>query len=368
MTLRGIGRNRRRTAFTMLGVVLALTLILVSWGMIDTTQILTSRQFDDIQRQDAQLYTNGPVSPTLTRQVEQTPGVVAVEPELQVPVTVSGPTGRYQTALVGLRQNTRMHAFIEPGGGRTTLSSTGVIAGQSLGGQIGAKRGGSVRIAASRGDAAFVAPVNAFVSEPLGTYVYASLDSLRAIAGADTAAGNSLLVRYRSGANRRQLQDRLSALSGVAAFEDSKTLQTSLNKYLGLFYAFVGIMLVFGSAMAFALMFNAMSSNIAERSTEVATLRAAGLDRRTLSRMITAENFLVTLAGIGPGLVVGYVVASYFMGSFSNDQFSFDLRMRGSTLVLSALAILLVSLLSQWPGLRAIARLDIARVVRERSL
>ena len=37
MVIRSIGRNRLRTLSTALGVVLALCLILVSWGMIDTT-------------------------------------------------------------------------------------------------------------------------------------------------------------------------------------------------------------------------------------------------------------------------------------------------------------------------------------------
>jgi len=99
----------------------------------------------------------------------------------------------------------------------------------------------------------------------------------------------------------------------------------------------------------------------------VATLRAAGIRFRTLSRMITAENFLVTAVGIVPGLVVGVEVSRLFLASFNSDSFSFDLQIRASTLVLSALAILAVSLLSERPGLRAVRRLDIAQVVRERA-
>jgi putative ABC transport system permease protein len=68
-----------------------------------------------------------------------------------------------------------------------------------------------------------------------------------------------------------------------------------------------------------------------------------------------------------PGLLVGYEVARLFLASFTSDEFSFELQIRASTLVLSSLAILAVSLLSEWPGLRAVRRLDIARVVRERA-
>ncbi|NIS35082.1 MAG: cell division protein FtsX, partial [Actinobacteria bacterium] len=50
MALRGVERNPRRTAYTIIGVVLSLTLVLVSWGMIDTVEHLMDRQFVDIQR------------------------------------------------------------------------------------------------------------------------------------------------------------------------------------------------------------------------------------------------------------------------------------------------------------------------------
>jgi putative ABC transport system permease protein len=126
-------------------------------------------------------------------------------------------------------------------------------------------------------------------------------------------------------------------------------------------------MLLFGAAMAFALLYNSIQANLAERSVEVATLRAAGTPFRTLSRMITAENFLVTAIGIVPGLIVGLEVSRLFLGSFSSDSFSFELQVRASTLVLSSVAILAVSLLSERPGLRAVKRLDIAQVVRERA-
>ena len=56
------------------------------------------------------------------------------------------------------------------------------------------------------------------------------------------------------------------------------------------------------------------------------------------------------------------------MSSFNSDLFTFTLHVRPSTFVFSALAMLGVALVSQWPGVRAVGRLDVARVVRERSL
>lgn len=99
----------------------------------------------------------------------------------------------------------------------------------------------------------------------------------------------------------------------------------------------------------------------------MATLRAAGAPASMLARLISAENLITILIGIVPGLIVGYLVASVFMSSFNSDQFNFDLQMRTSTLVFSAIAIFLVALVSQVPGLRSLRRMNIARIIRERA-
>jgi len=367
MTLRSIGRNRRRTLSTATGVALALVLILVSWGMVDTAQILVDRQFEQIERQDAQLRFDGPASTAELGRVAAARGVAAVEPALETPVSLAANGRRYQTALIGLEPDTRMHEFLTSGGGTTGLPAAGLLAGQALRGELDIGVGDPVRVSVPGTALQARAPVEGFLAEPLGTYVYASLAAIRALAGPRAGAGNSALVAFDPGVDRERMRRRLSGLPGVVAYEDSQALLATADQYLGLYYAFIGVMLVFGGAMAFALLFNSMNANIAERSVEVATLRAAGTPYRTIARMITAENVIVTLLGILPGLIGGYAVASLFLGSFSSDQFSFDLEMRTSTLILSATAILIVALLSQIPGLRAVRRIDIAAIVRERA-
>ena len=367
MVLRAPGRNRRRSFATGLGVVLALTLVLVSWGMVDTEDILVERQFDQVELQDAQLFYRRPVDRDELRAVGRAPGVERAEPAAQIPVSLAANGKRYQTSLVGLQPDSQLHGFLLDGGGTGKLPADGLLAGQALRSQLGIVAGDLVTVSAPGGGPKVRVPVRDFLDEPLGTYAYASLRALPGAAGRAEVGPNSVLVRYEPGVSRARMRARLSALPGVTAFEDTSALHDTVNSYLGFFYVFVGVMLVLGSAMAFALMLSAISSSISERRTEVATLRASGASFRMVSRLITAENVLVTVAGIGPGLLIGYEVARIFMDSFSSDQFSFALQIRTSTLVLSALAILIVALLSEWPGLRGVRKLDIAAVARERS-
>jgi putative ABC transport system permease protein len=367
MAIRSIGRNPRRATSTVIGVVLALVLIFSFWVMIDSAQLLIEHQYEDVERQDAQLVFRGPVSQKELARVKAVPGVDRVEPAAKIPVSLRANGRRYQTSLIGLEPGTRMHGFYLEGGGQTGLPATGLLAGQFVRARLDLEPGQNVTVSVPGTGVRIEAPVRETVDEPLGAFVYASLDSVRAVAGGRLGLGNSVFVEYADGADRDRMRETLSRQPGVAAFADSKALLDYMNQYLGLYYLIIGLMVLFGGAMAFALLYNVIQANLAERAVEVATLRAAGTPFATLARMITVENVLITGIGIVPGLLIGYELARVFMGQFSYDWFSFEVQARSSTFVLSAAAILVVALLSQLPGLRAVKRLDVASVVRERS-
>jgi putative ABC transport system permease protein len=364
MALRGIERNPRRSLFTVLGVVLSLMLVLVSWGMLDTIVRLMDRQFVEIQQEDATVYFTGPVGTSDVEGLQQVPGIASAESVLHSPVVLSA-AGRYETTLITLESGTAMRQFFSEDGSRRSLPDDGLLVGKSLRELVGISEGDLVQLVL--GGTTVEARVADFIDEPLGTLAYASRAYAENVLGSALPA-TAALISYDAGVEGQDVRATLVDLENVAAFEDAKALYDTMQRFMIFFYVFVGVMLVFGGAMAFALIFSAMSVNIAERTREVATLLAVGTERRQISRMITAENMTVALVGIPLGLGIGYLAAKEAMASFSSDLFTFDLYIRPSTLVISALAILVVALLSQWPGLRAIGRLDIAKIVKDRSL
>ncbi|WP_143220799.1 ABC transporter permease, partial [Actinomadura sp. CNU-125] len=207
--------------------------------------------------------------------------------------------------------------------------------------------------------------VAGFVDEPLGTYAYASLEQVAAWAPA--AEPTTVLVRFDPGADRAARARALRARPDVVAYTGAEAFEETLNEYMNLFYAFVAVMLVFGGLLAFTVLFATLSVNLAERAAELATLRAAGVGRRRVARLVTAENLLVVAAGIVPGLILGRLAAGAFLGAFDSDLMSFHVEIAPATYAWSALAVLAVAWLAQRPGLRGLARTDLAALVRERS-
>jgi putative ABC transport system permease protein len=299
--------------------------------------------------------------------LENIEGVADVEPSLELPIAIEANGDRYETFLIAVDRQTAMHTFFTGTNTTTTLPIDGVLAGIGVADQLNIVAGDAVSVTVGGVNLTMDTQVSEFIDEPLGSMVYISESYAEELAGMPLPATSALLI-YEEGANSSKIRNAVVELPQVAAFEDAKAIYNIMQDYMALFYVFIGVMLAFGAAMAFALIFNTMSVNIAERSREVATLLAVGTKRSMISRLITTENLLVAGIGIPLGLVVGYLTSAAAMASFQSDMFRFELYVKPLTFVWSALAILIVALISQWPGLRAVGRMDIARVVKERSL
>ena len=367
--LRGVERNWRRTVYTAVGVTMAVALVMASWAMLDSTTAWFDA-LEETNRHDARVVLSGPATGDRLARLGAVDGVAAVEPIVQLPAALTVGERRYQTAVIGLPPETRMHGFRTVDGGPERLPPEGVMAGVALRRLLDVSVGDDIQVIVDPGGGrppvALTERLAGFVNEPIGTFVYVAHDRLAAHAPLVDQAG-SALVTYRTRLDDDVMRRRLAALDDVTAVEQNQNFLQAFESYMAFFYVMIGFMIAFGAAMALALIYASISVNIAERTVEVATLRAEGVRQRVLSRLITAENLIVTLLGIPPGIGLGFLLAKPLLATYTNDLWRFDLVVAPLTPILTAVAVCAAALISQWPGLRAVNRLDVASVVRLRS-
>jgi ABC-type lipoprotein release transport system permease subunit len=367
MVLRGLTRNRRRAGFTIAGVAISVTLVLVFAGLRDTIMGVLDRQFGTVDRSDGQLYAAPGGAATLLAAAPADPAVARAEPFAREEASLTLGQRRSNTLLVGLPASTRLHQFLTPGGRRLALpAGGGVLLGQGLRTKLAVRTGETVTISLAADRTRLTERVAGFVDEPLTAVAYIDIGHLDSTLGRPVATG--ALVALRPGVDRHAVGARLGALAGAAAYLDNAAVEATMRDAFAILNLLVGIMLAFAAVMAAALLFNAMSANVAERATELGTLRAAGLSRGILARLVGAENLLLTLIGVPVGLAAGTLVARWVMSSYQIEGYRWTLRMQTSTLLAVTVGVLAASVLSQIPVLRGLRRIDLARIVRERSL
>lgn len=372
MVLRGLGRNKKRSMSMVLGVVLSMTLLLAAGGMLETMLTGFDRQFNEINIEDATVIASVPVAEEQVQAVVATFGVVTAEPVISLRATVKSGAGAYTTQLESYEQATRVHGF--PGG----IPAKGVLLGWAIEDLLEIEVGDVVDIEFPDLETTVAAEVAGFVDEPLTTLAYMEQGQLvRELQRSDESFDRTALQApsvtsvkavYDSDVSNEVVLSELRQLGDVAIVIDSNELRRILEEFQAFFYVFVGLALLFGGTMAFALMYNIISVNVAERVGEFASMRANGLTHRRIAALVRGETFLLTAIGILPGLATGSWAAVAFMKTFSSDQFPMRAEISVWTYTLGTVALFVVAALSLVPAVRAVKRINVAEVVRERAV
>lgn len=361
MALRDVGRSRRRTLATMLGTVLSLILVLATLGMTTSMIDAITVHFDKINKEDAAVTVAGPDA---TATLAAVAGVTLVEPSAVGEVTALSDGHSYVTSLRGFEPGTTLHGFRSTDGTYIELPTDGVLAGSNLASQLNISIGDTFTLATPQGQQDVV--LRGLLNEPLGTTIYSS-ESFATSFLPDQGV-TTYVTGFAEGTNRDTMRQTITQIPGVVAYTDSKAFAATVDQYLGLFWTFAAMMIALGAVLALAIIYVTMAVNVVERTNELATLRAAGVPLRRVAGTIATESLVATALGIPFGLVAGVYAAKEFLATFSSDIFQFGLVLPWWVLPGSAVGVLLAAGISLWPASRAIRRVDVAKVVRERSI
>jgi len=171
----------------------------------------------------------------------------------------------------------------------------------------------------------------------------------------------SFTVTADPGVSQGELRDRVAAVlpSGAEAItgaEYQDEQQEEIDQILGFISTFLLIFALLALFVGLFIIFNTFSMLVAQRTRELALLRAVGASRGQVLRLVLGEAIVIGVLGAAAGLVVGLGLAGALQalfGSFGLD-ISGGLPVRTRTIVVSLVAGVVVTLLSATlPAIRA---------------
>jgi len=364
LPLRNVFRNRRRTAFTVVGIVFAVVLIMLNLGLDDSVRDNMNRAFNHLYTFDIAALFLEPQTAVSQRKVEDIPGVVGVEPTVGWPCVIACGDREAEGMLMGERADTVMRGFLDEKGRAVRLSPGRCLVSRTFRDKLGLREGDTVTVRSGRRSREFV--VSDFIMEPLGSVIHVTLEEARELLGYGTRS-MGYYVKLDP-AHYREVREALYAIPNVMALVDLNQIRKEINSYLGLMYLLITVMLVFGIIMASTLVFNTSTINIMEREQEVATMLTLGVPQWKASLSITLENVIMGLLGLFPGYVAAHVVMDQAVRLYRTDLFSFTTAVAPRTYLIVAVAVVVIMVFSEYPSLRYIRKLDLAQSTKRRSL
>ncbi len=359
--LRNIFRNRRRSLYTIIGIAFGISLILVSAAFIDSVDYLMNLQFERIQKYDAQISFAQPQPLALADEVEDWDETERVEPILKIATRLEHGDNTYSTLTEGLPTDSELYGLYSTDGNQVTVREEGILLSEGLRNTLNIDVGDVVNVQST--STVGQLEVVGFVKQPMGSFAYVTLEQAQSMAGGqDVITGLMLGVKPQY---IDSIREKAYQIPGTASVELTSETHEKVAGLMGFLKGMMWVMLGFGAAMALAIVFTVVTVNILERSREIATMRTLGEGRGGIAAMITIENVLLGLAGLLPGILLGYGLAVFLFRLIQTDMFSFGLVIFPRTYALTAGIVILIMLISQLPGIRQVNRLDLPRVIKE---
>ena len=364
IALRNLFRNRRRTLTTALGFVFAFIVLLACWAMFDGMGRMMEIQFQQTDLWDLQAVFAQPQPYALLKQIEGWPGVAAVEPLLEAPVTIKAGSKSQDAFLVALAPDSTLHGFRLPKGKTPpeVLTPGHALLSPTVGDKLGVQTGDQVTLQTPLGDQQVT--VDAANEEVLNPGVYVSLGWIQQEMAGGQELFNGLWLQVDE-AQRKEVRQLLYHLPGVASVDLKEEIATGWQEMMGLYYVMMGMFLIFALVIAGAVIFNTMTVNVLERQREIATMRALGQSRGRLRSMITVENLLVGLLALVPGLALGSAATySLFQVFSASGDFYMPFYIAPASYLIVTLLIFGTALLSQLPAMRRVNRMNLAEATK----
>ena len=141
----------------------------------------------------------------------------------------------------------------------------------------------------------------------------------------------------------------------LAEYKDETADQ--VNQLLGLVYALLSLSVI----VALLGIVNTLALAVHERTRELGLLRAVGMSKRQVRRMVRAESVITALIGAVLGLVLGIVFAVVVSRPLADEGFVLTFPI-GTLITLSVLAAL-AGVLAAIPPARRASKVDVLRAV-----
>ncbi len=363
LPLRSVFRVRRRSLTTALGIVFAYILILMVWGLLDSIEFFFTENYGIIERWDLSV-SFASIQPPATREtILEWDGVKAVEPILQVPVTLKTDSHSEDILLTAFEPDQEMHFLQLPDGttAREALADGRLVIVTGLAKLLDVSEGDRVRLETPFGTEEFI--LGPTTDEMMNAVGYLSIGEAQERLHAPTVPYNGLYLTVDD-VQSSQIKLDLYHLPAAAAVQRKADLETDMRGFMGLIYLLIGIMMAVAVAMAFALLFNAMTVSVLERKREFATMRSIGSGTGRIAGLLFTENLILWLVTLPPGLLLGHWMALQMGTAFSADLFTFNIVVAPSTYIFTAAGILLTMLLATLPAIRQVNRLNLAEATK----
>ncbi|MFC4327756.1 ABC transporter permease [Streptomyces andamanensis] len=357
-------RNPRRTAATASALMIGLTLITGMTVMAGSLQHAIDKLAASAIRADyvVSMANGNGLSPDVDKKLSRAEGVTATSPLRNAPSRIGGQT-EYLTGVNGSVIGKLTDLDVEEGA--FTVGGDRVVVDDSTAKDHRWSAGSAFTVSYEDGRKQQLTVAGVYKGNAMIRGIMLDNATLAPHLRAD-ATDMQVMVKTADGTSAAAKDKLVKALGSNPAIkiQDKKDISSDIAQMFTLMLNMLYGLLAMAVIVAVLGVINTLAMSVFERSQEIGMLRAIGLDRKGVKRMVRLESLVIALfggvLGIGLGVFFGWATGQLVGSKMATYELILPWGRMALFLLLAALVGVLAAL---WPARRA-ARLNMLQAIK----
>lgn len=331
-TIRNLMRYKKRFFMTIFGIGGCMALMLVGFGLKDSCYEIAELQFAEIQFYDGSIYLEEDITKEQQEELKESledEGQVArfMDADMQNITLVNGKKERAAYACVfGTVED--IPKFVDFHDRKTKeryeLSDDGVIVSEKTAKLLEAKKGDTIEIKDEENGNKKV-KITQICENYMGHYIYFTPDCYENVYGREPEY-NSILFTMADPASNTEMEKvgrDILKKDGALSVSYTHDIEKQLDDMLRSLNLVIVVLIISAGMLAFVVLYNLNTVNIAERKRELATLKVLGFYNTEVAEYVYRENILLTFLGAVVGVVLGKFLHLFIIETVEVDSAMF---------------------------------------------
>lgn len=353
-TIRNLMRYKKRFFMTIFGIGGCMALMLVGFGLKDSCYEIAKLQFAEIQFYDGSIYLEEDITEEQQDEIE-----AALKSEEQISrymkanmqniTLVNGKKERaaYECVFGSVEDIPRFVDFHDRRSKeRYELTDDGVIISEKTAKLLDVKQGDTIEIKDEENGNKQV-KVTQICENYMGHYIYFTPACYEEAYGEEPEY-NSILFEVEDSDGNADLEKigrNLLKQDGALSVSYTHDIEKQLDDMLRSLNLVIVVLIISAGMLAFVVLYNLNTVNIAERKRELATLKVLGFYNMEVAEYVYRENILLTFLGAVVGVVLGRFLHLFIIETVEVDSAMFGRNINMPSYIYSLILTVTFSML-----------------------
>ena len=367
VTVRNIFRYKKRFFMTIIGILGCTALILTGFGVKDSVKQIIPNQFENVFMYDMQIS----LKESLTEEKRQEfKNKLTQNSEIKKAVSI------YMTSETAVnRDNEENVQIIVPENQeeldgiinikdiknkkQTIKLTENEICLTDKAAQLLGVKAGDILTLKDADENEVNIKISNVVENYVSHYVYMTKETYKKLYNKDFKANVVFIQNVKlNDEEQDKLAKEIMNMSEVSGIVNMTSTMKSIDDMMNLLNYVVIVLIVSAGLLAFVVLYNLANVNISERIRDLATIKVLGFYDKEVYDYIARETVILTIIGIALGLVAGYFLNYYLMGTCEINMLRFSKTIKPISYVYASLITIVFTLIVNIATYFALKKID----------